>query len=461
MKRKGIILLLSLIFLLSGCLGTPDYVPDVLGEWEGNYIYYNFYRMKTTGGKHENLLKDFEIDGRVWDYAVIDGVRYEDSLVTQTYYNDDDIYMCVFFGDEQNVLIKYNLLTKTFSEVYRGQPGNFARGIYIFRNELIILSGGGYSDSNLFIIDHEGNIIQSHANEYSDYKYFDEYIVNVVAGKVEYRLWGDAVFKTMVADGSISKDNTFVVFIDGKFYLTVQELYRLERDGKYVGADYLRTMFVFDIQSGVAKKIFESTANRSVTRISKDYFIAFDVVEARYETYSWTENGSKHGSNVPPKGKRYTIEYIYTATRTNCVLYRINNDLSVTEVFKFDKDNSDKDFAYSAHIVDDKFINFQAKWIVKNGHNYGSYNLNLATFKLSKGQQTSSQKNEPELYSKRVFGDFYYYPSESNNYIYLHRKNLQTGVAEIVQYASRYENKKELFGYDWFDYGDIQAIRDY
>jgi len=65
------------------------------------------------------------------------------------------------------------------------------------------------------------------------------------------------------------------------------------------------------------------------------------------------------------------------------------------------------------------------------------------------------------LDSMRIFGGFYYYPSQSNNYSYLHRKNLKTGTEEIVQYSSRYENKKELFGYDWFDYGDIQAIRAY
>lgn len=130
----------------------------------------------------------------------------------------------------------------------------------------------------------------------------------------------------------------------------------------------------------------------------------------------------------------------------------------MTEVFKFDKD---KDFAYSAHIADDKFVNLQTRWIVKNGYNYGYYNLDLETLKLKKGQQTSSQKLGPPLDSRFIYGDFYYYASESNNYIYLHRKNLQTGAEEIIQYAPRHENQKERFGYDWFDYGDIQAIRDY
>ena len=73
MRRKiiksAISILLSVTFLglaittFSGCEQVSDFIPEAYGEWDGNYVYRENYRSKTTGEDGEVLVSEVVDEG--------------------------------------------------------------------------------------------------------------------------------------------------------------------------------------------------------------------------------------------------------------------------------------------------------------------------------------------------------------------------------------------------------------
>ena len=94
MKKSLIIILL--ILSLSGCLKTEDIIPEEdYGAWDGNYIYYDNYRSKTTGEDEEPLFETIKYDNL--EYQI-------ESFCDIKFYNNHIYYLVNGFNPGNNEL---------------------------------------------------------------------------------------------------------------------------------------------------------------------------------------------------------------------------------------------------------------------------------------------------------------------------------------------------------------------
>ena len=420
-----------------------------MGEWEGNYIYYGERRMKTTGGEYEGLLENVEKDGEKIDYRIIDGERREGGVeVISYYYDGDDAYYCVVYGAEQNCIIKYNIFTKEYKIIYYTEErSEFAIVIRIFRDNLMVVASGYYVESGYFILDHDGNVLQRIANGYKDYLYLDDYIVNFAGTKIEYRTWSDENFKT-IADG-FSKNATDIELYNNRFYIT----------SRYVGANAVDSFYIYDISTGRLVTVFESQGGTSAKWIGllgnrTDYYMTYNLIGIEYR--------AKGTTSTKPDGTTET-PLLRSTLAVNCILYKINDDLSSTKLFVFDekKDFSAATFFYGC-------LNFRVRSVQDDKNKYmknESFYLDLQTLKIKRGERTLSRKEKNALPPKPlneqfICGNYYYFMSESRHYFYLHRRDLETKKEQIMHYH-RKGSQTEIFGDKDFKYWEIRAIRNY
>ena len=105
--KKSLIFLL-LILSLSGCLKTEDIIPsEDYGTWDGNYIYYDNYRSKTTGEDEELLFETIQYDD----------LKYQiESFCDIKFHNNHIYYLANGFNPENNELT-YFIIIYSFDEL--------------------------------------------------------------------------------------------------------------------------------------------------------------------------------------------------------------------------------------------------------------------------------------------------------------------------------------------------------
>ena len=93
------VLTLFSVACISSCQSMDDIIPEVYGEWDGNYIYRGNGRSKTTGEEYEQLIESVEVEGETY---------YASACVDSKIVNDDVYMILACQEDKPTVDVEYH-----------------------------------------------------------------------------------------------------------------------------------------------------------------------------------------------------------------------------------------------------------------------------------------------------------------------------------------------------------------
>ncbi|MDD4292151.1 MAG: hypothetical protein PHX51_07980 [Clostridia bacterium] len=430
MRKMTLIIALFLlaVLTLSACNTLEDIAPTSYGEWEGNYIYKGNSRSKTTGEDYEILVTSIDING--------DSIQATD---TDCRYVGDDVYMCMAYGESGSSLIKYNIADKNAETLFVGDDTFISCGIrYLFDDFIVLLCPQIVNERRWFAIDYDGNIIDE-GGIIGQTQFFNDYVVRQNGTNLEYKAWGETAYKAFSCDYERSIRTYPISQSNGRFY--IRNFFFVQNENEYNTVN--TGMSVYDIETGNTATLLQASATQNLNMIGGNHFI---LSKPQLFVY---------GGDLPG----------YAWMNYNCVLYKINSDLTTEEVFVFDEN---KDF--TKYAIVDGYVNFTATNLAvkdsifrKEGETlYEKYYLNLDSYKLSRGTYSSASSVDIDADS-HYCGDYCYYIDTksigmwSMEYYYLVRKNTITDLTETMQFSGG-KYCIEMFGHPYFDF---DAIRSY
>jgi hypothetical protein len=180
MKKRLISIVLAILtvflcFGFSGCVSnTPTFeevVPLEYADWDGNYIYYQNARSKTTGEDFEVLVETVQIEETTYRIKSIEEVEYFEDLIVFCFYVEENVEIEEGAEEQElkveNCIVIYDVFNKTSKLIYVSKQDTLlAESIYKIDNDCIIL----YNELNWFKIDWEGNIVINYQANFLDRK---------------------------------------------------------------------------------------------------------------------------------------------------------------------------------------------------------------------------------------------------------------------------------------------------
>jgi hypothetical protein len=379
------------ITTFSGCEQVSDFIPEAYGEWDGNYVYRENYRSKTTGEDGEVLVSE----------VVDEGVTYEIKYCYDFYYYGDLIYLALR-GEtknedeslsKRNFFVRYNAKEKTQETVISSSVEESLDWISYVNDERIVLEKG----DSYYAIDLNGNPIEEEFPSATQK-------TSVVNG--EYLIYKNE--NREIALCSFADPTEYVMMDDFIWNSNDLEYDLVEEDGRegilishYKDYNYLASLWFFDLDTKTLHTIDENI-NQYVVKINNKYFITF---EKNTIEYTKKTGSCSHGE--------YRRE-----VRNNCTLYSLDcANFTSKEICKFEPE---RDCA-TVFVSNDGDIIITQTWyenyvFMKNngGERNEYYLLDTQTETLEKISSKSAY-SDGFVHSKKVTcGAYEYYVASKN-----------------------------------------------
>lgn len=420
MKKLFLIVLLLLSFMsLTSCglfISAKSEIPEVMGEWDNNYIYYKNKMCKTTGEDEITLFEGFIIDNNYYnEFYFIDHI-----------FIDNILYCCVDIKNEEiNALLKYSINTGhleviyttmlTIEEIIKYTP-NY---LLIFGDELTRIDLNSY-EANAIDISVDYKIYDDiilFTNEYALYMY------NLTTNTIEY-ICDKLPDYNMIYELNTIEDRTVLVL---KFV------------SKSNSQNEISRLSIYDIENKNKNDIYNLLDYnfKHLYSISGEYYLT-----GIYDFVSYIDKNDKIKYN----------KLFYS----NSELYKISYNENTKEYeFKLLYDFDDK-YDCTRHYIDGDNIRFKLMYLKKddNGINCAKYKkvkFSIKKEKLSSAiiyhnnSKSTIDNSDSPLYIE--FGNYTYYFIrkrddsifwEFYNYYFYRKKGLKT---EVMQFYTNFENR--------------------
>ena len=429
--------------LFSGCMRIEWAVPKKYGDWDGNYIYCENMRCKTTGEDEERLVEIFEKDG----------IKYEVKETFETEYVNDYVYLCLNVREmnteetEISCLVRYNIKEKKTEPIYFETDGFEAKKIYKVSDSFIVLKDG----EKIFRIDYSGNIINVETEDVYKFEKVGDYLVSFQNGRFSYRTWEDVTMHDMF---TVSNNSSGV----SSSYFEIRYIEEAGQKGFLITARR-QGLWYYDLLKDETRVLIDSN---KVCSIVEDYIVAGSVTKKTFQRCVVTSS--------PPFWTRseswYTTSYIMA---THCSLYKIKlgeDGVVLEKYYDFNGKHLEKDFMTFIVAFDGKLY-FTAEEVVlenvsisKEGEvKFIDYCFDPETRKLSRTNSDIISVKKSKEWLMKTYGvvcdKYIYYVDEmvydtNKWYLYwdsdkadvLYRYDTISGKTEIMQFMAREEDMK-------------------
>ena len=430
MKKSLIIILL--ILSLSGCLKTEDIIPEEdYGAWDGNYIYYDNYRSKTTGEDEEQLFETIKYDNL--EYQI-------ESFCDIKFYNNHIYYLVNGFNPGNNEL-NYFIIVYSFDieeiKYYKiFEDLEYSSYFLTIDDNYIIIS---IDDNSSLVYDlntrNQMVIDGSQLDEFGCYKIKDSF--------VQFASWNDLTFQKLIEIPFGYSCRCDIIKIANR------NLIHIQIRSNDTSNNYDANLCFYDLDKNVLYNLVPVEENKYIDYYGK-YYIAGTLNDYKYTN----ENG-----------KQLTEKLV-----TGCQLFELN--------FEENKITSNKIFDFKEHIqyqineLDHRDILRLKTTEIKKGNAlfsgkikkdeayFNTKNNRLKWFYLPINKNEQIQKN------MIICGQFEYY-SETKHYggilsdkvaVYKYRYNQETNERSLMQF---YLNDEDNSRNTYCRYADNLISNDY
>ena len=430
MKKSLIIILL--ILSLSGCLKTEDIIPEEdYGAWDGNYIYYDNYRSKTTGEDEEQLFETIKYDNL--EYQI-------ESFCDIKFYNNHIYYLVNGFNPGNNEL-NYFIIVYSFDieeiKYYKiFEDLEYSSYFLTIDDNYIIIS---IDDNSSLVYDlntrNQMVIDGSQLDEFGCYKIKDSF--------VQFASWNDLTFQKLIEIPFGYSCRCDIIKIANR------NLIHIQIRSNDTSNNYDANLCFYDLDNNVLYNLVPVEENKYI-----DYYEKYYIVGTLNE-YKYT---NKNGDQLSEK------------LVTGCQLFKLN--------FEENKITSNKIFDFKEHVqyqineLDHKDILRLKTTEIKKGNAlfsgkikkdeayFNTKNNRLKWFYLPINKNEQIQKN------MIICGQFEYY-SETKHYggilsdkvaVYIYRYNQETNERSLMQF---YLNDEDNSRNTYCRYADNLISNDY
>ena len=430
MKKSLIIILL--ILSLSGCLKTEDIIPEEdYGAWDGNYIYYDNYRSKTTGEDEEPLFETIKYDNL--EYQI-------ESFCDIKFYNNHIYYLVNGFNPGNNELnyfiIIYSFDIKEIKYYKIFEDLEYSSYFLTIDDNYIIIS---IDDNSSLVYDlntrNQMVIDGSQLDEFGCYKIKDSF--------VQFASWNDLTFQKLIEIPFGYSCRCDIIKIANRNLIHIQ-IRSNDTSNKYDA-----NLCFYDLDKNVLYNLVPVEENKYIDYYGK-YYIAGTLNDYKYTN----ENG-----------KQLTEKLV-----TGCQLFELNfeeNKITSNKIFNFEED-----IQYQINELDHRDILRLKTTEIKKGNAlfsgkikkdeayFNTKNNRLKWFYLPINKNEQIQKN------MIICGQFEYY-SETKHYggilsdkvaVYIYRYNQETNERSLMQF---YLNDEDNSRNTYCRYADNLISNDY
>ena len=430
MKKSLIIILL--ILSLSGCLKTEDIIPEEdYGAWDGNYIYYDNYRSKTTGEDEETLFETIKYDNL--EYQI-------ESFCDIKFYNNHIYYLVNGFNPGNNEL-NYFIIVYSFDieeiKYYKiFEDLEYSSYFLTIDDNYIIIS---IDDNSSLVYDlntrNQMVIDGSQLDKFGCYKIKDSF--------VQFASWNDLTFQKLIEIPFGYSCRCDIIKIANR------NLIHIQIRSNDTSNNYDANLCFYDLDNNVLYNLVPVEENKYI-----DYYEKYYIVGTLNE-YKYT---NKNGDQLSEK------------LVTGCQLFKLNfeeNKITSNKIFNFEED-----IQYQINELDHKDILRLKTTEIKKGNALfsGKIKKDEAYFNtknnMVKWLYLPINKNEQIQKNMIICGQFEYY-SETKHYggilsdkvaVYIYRYNQETNERSLMQF---YLNDEDNSRNTYCRYADNLISNDY
>ena len=415
MKKSLIIILL--ILSLSGCLKTEDIIPEEdYGAWDGNYIYYDNYRSKTTGEDEEPLFETIKYDNL--EYQI-------ESFCDIKFYNNHIYYLVNGFNPGNNELnyfiIIYSFDIKEIKYYKIFEDLEYSSYFLTIDDNYIIIS---IDDNSSLVYDlntrNQMVIDGSQLDEFGCYKIKDSF--------VQFASWNDLTFQKLIEIPFGYSCRCDIIKIANR------NLIHIQIRSNDTSNNYDANLCFYDLDNNVLYNLVPVEENKYI-----DYYEKYYIVGTLNE-YKYT---NKNGDQLSEK------------LVTGCQLFELNfeeNKITSNKIFNFEED-----IQYQINELDHKDILRLKTTEIKKGNALfsGKIKKDEAYFNtknnMLKWFYLPINKNEQVRTNMIICIQFEYY-SETKHYggilsdkvaVYVYRYNKETDETKLMQFYLNYESEQK------------------
>ena len=389
---------------LVGCASIEEIAPEEYGDWDGNYIYRDNTRSKTTGEDDEYLVES----------VTLDGVDYKVQATQDSLYLDDIAYLCLTvesYGDGEtetetqslNCLVEYDLLAQTHEVVYYDEEGLSPERIFTVHEDYIVLQREGWRQTPYYFkIDLDGNLLEDYEIAYSDCTFLGahkEYIIKSYNKELFYCTWQDGELKKMLTLGQAAYLDKIELVGEGFLFRTK-------------GKTNAHGLYYYDMKKGTTATLLDINAGKACSTVKDGYFVTGEEFSFTY----FVKNPTYH--NIFEKiAQVFSPEWLefHQTKAINCTLYKIDYTAGVVEeAYRFEEEYAEKDFFFFS--VHEGEIVFYAEWVEQGGNCQGdggiesqNYTLNLNEKTLKKQKKAKESETAEEIPQGVSCGKYIYY----------------------------------------------------
>lgn len=443
----GLIIVISSFYLIS-CNQLEDVVPEKseYGNWDGNYLYFENYKCKTTGEDEQILIPEFTYEEKTYtydeviSYKIINNNLYMNMRTTRIDFNDKQVYeyfIIKYMIEEQN----YQIIKK-----FDNYEGSKYR-IVGYTNNYIVLSSydSNTTQDELTIININNNQISIIENV-NYYTLLDNYLIIAKSETIQYAKIDDLIFTDFTTYENAS---VFLVTKNNKQYFKI--IKSINYSDKNNSLNYYNELEYYDIEAKKLYTVLSKEDKKHITFINDEYFISRE-----WKIFEYYINDSNSKSCINQK------KLIDDVLDVNNKIYQIdfNNNLEISIKYEFANENAE----YTIYKKINNSIILKEETIKKGtsltegGYRYDYYELNLDNFKLTKtnGFINTNRETEDldESLNKITYNNISYYINNkkygglltSNRAYYLYSYDEENQVETLLQFYIKDGNINVEYG---------------
>jgi len=367
----GLIILISSFYLIS-CNKLEDVIPEIseYGNWDGNYIYFENYKCKTTGEDEQILIPEFvyeeityEFDD-VTSYKIINNNIYMNMRTKTIDSNDHTIY--------HYFIIKYSIEEQNYQIIkkFDSNEGSTYRIVGHASHYVVLVSYDLNSTQDKLTILNTENNQMSIIENINYYKLLDNYLVIAQSAMIKYANIEDLIFTEI---STYENAAVFLVKKDGKQYFRILKSKDFYVDN--IGLNYYNELEYYDIETKKLHILISEKDKKHITFINEEYFFTKETKVFEYYL-------DDYNSKSCIKQKKLTKELL----DVNNKICQIDFE-NMKVIIKYEFDNKNANYE-----IDKKINNYlvlteetikKGTALTDGGYRYSYYELNLDNFKLT------------------------------------------------------------------------------